>query len=179
MEITATLVSISIPFSAFCYIALFRSSCYSSIPLTLHFAVWRSPYGESCLFLLMQASLQRMKRQLSPHFRTGLAYSRQQLSARLWEEGLGSDFCHAYYLAWVFFCNRSDDRCILRVWTLVKCLYDLFCLFCRSNDHHCSFAGKIKWFKSKHSTDSLHFGSYRDFCCINLYSNLALSCNLV
>ena len=61
----------------------------------------------------------------------------------------------------------------------VKCLYNLFCLFCRSNDHHCSFAGKIKWFKSKHSTDSLHLGSYRDFCCINLYSNLALSCNLV
>ena len=27
--------------------------------------------------------------------------------------------------------------------------------------------------------DSLHLGSYRDFCFINLYSNLALSCNLV
>lgn len=149
MEITATLVSISIPFSAFCYIALFRSSChssipahaafrcialfrsscYSSIPLMLHFAVWRSPYGESCFFLLMQASLQRMKKQLSPHFGTGLAYSRQQFSARLWEEGLGSDFCHAYYFAWIFFCDCSDDCCILRVWTLVKCLYDLFYLF--------------------------------------------------
>ena len=148
MEITATLVSILTPFrillyhslpflmpqlnsahAAFRCIALFRSSCYSSIPLMLHFAVWRSPYGESCFFLLMQASLQRMKKQLSPHFRTGLAYSRQQLSTWLWEEGLGSYFCHAYYLAWVFFCDCSDDCCILRVWTLVKCLYDLLCLF--------------------------------------------------